>query len=83
VKLTMRINKTGADFSLGGQDGVGAARAAASGAASAAGWDSVELSHVGSAAFSAIKAVVGSGGYETDSLLTAGRIIDSALARID
>jgi hypothetical protein len=81
----MRINNTGADFSLGGQDGVGAARATASGAvraASAAGWDSVELSHVDSAAFSAIKAVVGSGSYQTDSLLTAGRIIDNALVKI-
>jgi hypothetical protein len=81
----MRINNTGSDFAVGVPDGVSPARPApaANGGAEAAGSDQVVLSDAASTAFSAIQAIVNSGNYEPDSLLTAGRIVDSALARID
>ena len=81
----MRINNTGSDFAVGGSDGASSARPApvANGGAEAAGADHVVLSKAASTAFSAIQAVVNSGTYEPDSLLTAGRVIDSALVKID
>lgn len=80
----MRINNTGSDFAVGAPDAVSAARpAAVNSGADPGGSDQVVLSEAGSAAFSAIQAVVNSGKYEPDSLLTAGRVIDSALTRID
>jgi hypothetical protein len=80
----MRINNAGSDFAVGAPEGVSAARpAAVNGGTEPAGSDQVVLSEAGSTAFSAIQAVVNSGNYEPDSLLTAGRVIDSALIRID
>jgi hypothetical protein len=81
----MRINNTGSDFAVGVPDGASPARLApvANGGAEAAGSDQVVLSQAVSTAFSAIQAVVNSGNYEPDSLLTAGRITDSALVKID
>ncbi len=81
----MRINNTGSDFAVGAADSATSARAGAvaNGGAESAGADEVVLSQAASTAFSAIQAVVNSGNYEPDSLLTAGRIIDSALVRID
>lgn len=81
----MRINNTGPDFAVGATDGATAARPApvASGGAEPAAADEVVLSNAASVAFSAIQAVVNSGNYEPDSLLTASRVIDSALVRID
>jgi hypothetical protein len=81
----MRINNTGPDFAVGATDGATPARPGpvASGEAQAGGSDQVVLSAAASAGFSAIRAVVSSGNYEPDSLLTAGRIIDSALVNID
>jgi hypothetical protein len=81
----MRINNTGPEFAVGATDGASSARSGsvANGGAEAAGSDQVVLSQAGSAASSAIRAVVSSGNYEPDSLLTAGRIIDSALIKID
>ena len=81
----MRINNTGPDFAVGAPDGPNPARPGplANGGAEAAGSDQVVLSAAASTAFSAIQAVVNSGSYEPDSLLTAGSIIDSALVKID
>ena len=81
----MRINNTGSDFAVGTPDGAGSARPGpvANGGAESAGSDQVVLSEAASSAFSAVQAVVNSGNYEPDSLLTAGRVIDSALVRID
>jgi hypothetical protein len=81
----MRINNTGPDFAVGTPDGANSARPGpvATGGTEAAGSDQVVLSPAASTAFSAIQAVVKSGNYEPDSLLTAGRIIDSALVNIE
>lgn len=83
----MRINNTGPDFAVGAPDGASPARPGpvANGEAAAGGSDQVVLSAAAAAstAFSAIQAIVSSGNYEPDSLLTAGRIIDSALVNIE
>jgi hypothetical protein len=81
----MRINSTGSDFAVATPGGASAARPGlvANGGAEAASSDQVVLSQAASTAFSAIQAVVNSGNYEPDSLLTAGRVIDSALVKID
>ena len=81
----MRINNTGPDFAVGGSDNASPARPApvVNGGAEAAGSDQVVLSKAASTAFSAIQAVVNSGNYEPDSLLTASRVIDSALVKIE
>jgi hypothetical protein len=81
----MRINNTGSDFAVGGADSATAARPAppANGGAETVGSDQVVLSEAASTAFSVIQAVVNSGNYEPDSLVTAGRIIDSALVNIE
>jgi hypothetical protein len=81
----MRINNTGSDFAVGGSDGAASGRPGpvANGGNEPAASDEVVLSDAASAAFSAIQAVVNSGNYEPDSLLTAGRVIDSALVKID
>ncbi len=81
----MRINNTGPDFAVGAPDVATSARPGpvANGGAEAAGSDQVVLSQAASTAFSAIQAVVNSGNYEPDSLLTASRIIDSALINIE
>jgi hypothetical protein len=81
----MRINNTGSDFAVGAPDGASPGRPGpvANGEAQAGGSDQVVLSAAASTAFSAIQAVVSSGNYEPDSLLTAGRIIDSALVNIE
>jgi hypothetical protein len=89
-KLTMRINNAGSDFAAGAPDGATSTRPApvANGgvepvSAEPAASDEVVLSDAASAAFSAIQAVVNSGNYEPNSLLTAGRVIDSALVKIE
>ena len=81
----MRINNTGPNFAVGARGVAGSGRhaPAANTGAEAAGADQVILSEAASTAFSAIQAVVNSGNYEPDSLLTAGRIIDSALTNIE
>jgi hypothetical protein len=81
----MRINNSGSDFAVGAPDAASSGRPGpvASGGAEPAGSDEVVLSDAASAAFSAIQAVVNSGNYEPDSLLTASRVIDSALIKID
>jgi|HubBroStandDraft_2_1064218.scaffolds.fasta_scaffold2487711_2 hypothetical protein len=81
----MRINNTGSDFAVGTPDGASSARPGpvANDGTETAGSDQVVLSAAASTAFSAIQAVVSSGNYEPDSLLTAGRLIDSALVKID
>jgi hypothetical protein len=81
----MRINNTGSDIAVGAPDGASSARAGAvaNGGAEPASSDEVVLSDAASAAFSSIQAVVNSGNYEPDSLLTASRVIDSALVKID
>ncbi len=77
----MRINNTGSDFAVGASDVAVPARPGpvANAGAEATEADQVVLSEAASTAFSAIQAVVNSGSYEPDSLLTVGRIIDSAL----
>ena len=81
----MRIDNTGPHFAVGAPDGATTARPgpAANGGAQAAGSDHVVLSETASTTFSKIQAVVNSGNYEPDSLLTASRVIDSALVKID
>ncbi len=81
----MRINNTGSDFAVGAPEGASPARPAPAQPAGAetGSSDQVVLSEAASTAFSAIQAVVNSGSYEPDSVLTAGRIIDSALVKID
>jgi hypothetical protein len=81
----MRINGSGSDFAIGAQDGVKSPRSGPAPNAESApgGTDEVVLSSTGTAAALALKAVVNSGNYQPDSLQTAGRIVDSAIARID
>jgi hypothetical protein len=82
----MRVNNTGPDFAVGAPDSASSARPTSvtnGEAEAAAGADQVVLSEAASTAFSAIQAVVNAGNYEPDSLLTASRVIDSALVKID
>jgi len=77
----MRIDKVSADLPISPSEGPSAPRSAPEAPAESGSSDQVVLSSAGSAA--AIQAIVNSGGYEPDSLLTAGRIVDDALVRID